>query len=83
MQLKQHTSPELSGKEKKYGRNWLNHLVMCPRCCEGVPVKFLKTEQGYEMHCRKCETLGHIEGSLIKIFNLLAGEPDVRKIMDG
>jgi len=79
------TSPivrELSGKEKKYGRNYLQHMVMCPRCCEAVPVKLIITEDNhYELHCRKCMTLGHKDGSLIGWYD--GNKIDYGRIIEG
>ena len=58
----------ISAIEKKYGKNELDHLQMCPRCREAVPVR---VEMGFKnrklrWYCRKCEASGHIDGALIK-----------------
>jgi hypothetical protein len=76
---KVHHSMPLSGKEEKFGQNWHNHLVMCPRCCEAVPVTFKVVSHRIEMHCRKCQKLGHKDGSLIREIDLLKLE----RIIDG
>jgi hypothetical protein len=51
----------MTAKERKYGKNDLDHLVLCPRCVDAVPVRI---EDG-KMYCRKCETLQHVDGALI------------------
>jgi len=58
----------MSAIEKKYGKNELDHLQMCPRCREAVPVR---VEMDYKhrkvrWYCRKCEASGHTKGALIK-----------------
>ena len=59
----------------KYGKNELDHLELCPRCADAVPV-FLRTisdrfETNVEVHCLKCRYYGHKDGTFIK--NLKAG----------
>jgi hypothetical protein len=55
-------------KEEKYGKNDLDHLQLCPRCVDAVPVRVEMdyTNRKVRWFCRKCETLKHIEGALIK-----------------
>lgn len=54
--------------------NELDHLVMCPRCGDAVPV-FIRTvtrvdrfgeSTTKEIHCLKCHHFGHKDGTFIK-----------------
>jgi hypothetical protein len=56
--------------ERKYGKNDLKELVLCPRCVDALPV-FLQTTvvtdrfgttTTQSIHCLKCKTLGHKDG---------------------
>ena len=60
--------------EKKYGKNDLDELVLCPRCVDAIPV-FIQTTtvtdrfgttSTQSIHCLKCKTLGHKDGTYIK-----------------
>ena len=57
--------------DPKYGKNELDHLVMCPRCVDAVPV-YLRTisdrfETKVEIRCLKCRYYGNVEGTFIKV----------------
>ena len=56
-----------------------NTLEMCPRCCEAVLVKFEVVKYRIEMHYRKCQKLGHKDGSLIKEIPFT----DFKRIIEG
>ena len=59
----------LTGPEKKYGRNeWQGDPVLCPRgvCAEPIKVELDFKNCVRRLLCRKCLTLGHIDGALIK-----------------
>ena len=59
----------LTGPEKKYGRNeWQGEPVLCPRCCCAEPIKVEPDFKNFVVRllCRKCLTLGHVAGALIK-----------------
>ena len=54
----------------KYGKNELDHLELCPRWVDAVPV-YLRTisdrfETNVEIHCLKCKYYGHKDGTFIK-----------------
>jgi len=62
----------LSAKEKKYGKNDLDHLQLCPRCIDAVPVR---VEMDYKKrkvrwYCRKCEFLGQVDVALIREWDM-------------
>ena len=68
----------LTGPEKKYGQNWDKELHLCPRCVDAVPVFYKiywrsKTDYSddIEIHCQKCKTLGHKDGTYIKTVDWL------------
>lgn len=54
--------------------NELDHLVMCPRCADAIPVfirkvqsvdKFTGLTVRQEVHCIKCYVYGHKDGTYI------------------
>jgi hypothetical protein len=57
----------------KYGKNELNHLVLCPRCTDTVPVFLRSISDRYhsklEAHCLRCHYYGHKDGTFIKDLN--------------
>ena len=62
----------ISAKEKKYGKNDLDHLQLCPRCIDSVPVR-VEMDFGnrkVRWYCRKCEVSGQVEGALIKEWDM-------------
>jgi hypothetical protein len=68
----------MTDKEKKYGQNWDKELHLCPRCVDAVPVFYKiywrsKTDYSdeIEIHCQKCKTLGHKDGTYIKTVDWL------------
>lgn len=63
---------DISAKEKKYGKNDLNHFQPCPRCNDSVPVRAEMDFKNRKVrwHCRKCEFSGHIDGALIREWDM-------------
>jgi len=62
----------LSANEKKYGKNDLDHLQLCPRCNERMPVRVKMDFENRRVrwYCRKCEFLGHTDGALIREWDM-------------
>jgi hypothetical protein len=61
--------------DPKYGKNDLDHLEMCSRCSDAVPVFIRKVitvdsfhgmQQKEELHCRKGAYYGNKDGTYIK-----------------
>ena len=73
----------LIGAEKRYGRNEWENLELCPRCVCANPVKIELdfNRQVIRLLCKKCLTLGHVDGALIKEIPMEPHDP--RRIMDG
>lgn len=74
----------LTGPERKFGRNeWFGTPVLCPRCvcAEPVKVEYDFKNMVTRLLCRKCLTLGHMNGALIK--EIPIEDHDYRRVMDG
>ena len=58
----------MSAKEKKYGRNDLDHLQLCPRCNDTVPIRVEMDFKNRKVrwYCRRCEYSGNSNSALIR-----------------
>jgi hypothetical protein len=72
-----------SALEKKYGKNDLDSLIICPRCADAVPA-FVRvttitdrfdTIRKREVHCLKCKHYGHKDGTYIKELSTATTSP--------
>jgi len=76
---KVHNHMPMYGKENTYGQNWFPELFLCPRCVDAVPVGFRVRAKRIEAYCRKCDKLGHKDGSQL----FWVKDTDLKRIIDG